>query len=498
VKVLIINPPTDTGMKYIREGRCEQRLNSFQYVMIPISLPMIAGVLEAHRHEVRILDCIAENMDLDSLKRAAQEFNPAFILFNMSTATSSGDERVIDEMRKAHSAHLSVIGNHATSLPEEVLKSCGLDSVIRREPEMTAAELADVLETGGDLRQVSGLSFKTADDLIVHNPDRSFIEDLDSLPFAARHLLNNNLYTLPVINEPYTLIISSRGCPHSCIFCTAHQYYGKKLRLRSAENIVGEMRECLEKHGIRNFTMWSDTFNQNRKFVMELCAEIKKQGLEKKMKWMANSRVDYVDAEMLKEMKASGCLGISYGVESGTDEILRNIKKGANAEEARLAVKLTKEAGIEVLVHVILGLPGETPETIHQTIQYIKKLDPDYAQFYCAIPFPKTELEEWAKKKGWIATDDYAKYELNQPVLNMPGLTLEQLQEARKKAYRAFYLRPAYIWKRLKKMRSLKEFLVNFRQARDFLQSWIFDSSIKKAPKSKPSKVPPVQVSPTH
>jgi anaerobic magnesium-protoporphyrin IX monomethyl ester cyclase len=463
-------------MKYIREGRCEQRLNSFQYVMIPISLPMIAGVLEAYRHDVKILDCIAENINLEDLKSAVREFNPSFILFNMSTATSSGDARIIDELRKIHPAHFSVIGNHATSLPEQVLKSCGLDSVIRREPEYTVAELADALEKGKGLRSLKGISYKSADGLIVHNPDRLFIEDLDSLPFAARHLLDNSLYTLPIINEPYTLIVSSRGCPHSCIFCTAHQYYGKKIRLRSAKNIVDEMQECLERHGIRNFTMWSDTFNQSRKFVVELCIEIQKRGLDKKIRWMANGRVDHVDAEVLKEMKSSGCMGISYGVESGSDEILRNVKKGANATQARQAVKLTKEAGIEVLAHVILGLPGETMETINRTIQYIKELDPDYAQFYCAIPFPKTELEKRAKKAGWITTEDYAKYELNQPILSMPGLTLTQLQEARKRAYREFYLRPAYIWKRLKKMGSIKEFLVNFRQAKDFLQSWIFDS----------------------
>ena len=365
-------------------------------------------------------------------------------------------------------------------MPEEVLRGCGLDSVIRREPELTAQDLVETLANGKNLNQVLGISFKNSDESIVHNQDRPFNEKLDDLPFAARHLINNFRYTLPVINEPYTLIISSRGCPHSCIFCTAHQYYGKKLRLRSAENIVNEMQECLEKHGIHNFTMWSDTFNQSKRFVLDICAEIRKRGLEKKIQWMANSRVDQVDAEVLKEMRFTGCIGISYGVESGVDEILKNVKKGATAEQARIAVKLTKEAGIEVLAHIIFGLPGETPETIKRTIQYVKKLDPDYAQFYCAIPFPKTELAELGKNKGWITTEDYAKYELNQAILNYPTLTLKQLQEARMNAYREFYLRPSYIWKRLRKIRSLKEFMINYHQAKDFLGSWISDNSTKK------------------
>jgi radical SAM superfamily enzyme YgiQ (UPF0313 family) len=234
--------------------------------------------------------------------------------------------------------------------------------------------------------------------------------------------------------------------------------------------------------------MWSDTFNQSKRFVMEVCSEIKKRGLEKKIRWMTNSRVDHVDPEVLKEMCSSGCIGVSYGVESGVDEILRNMKKGATAEQARVAVKQTKEAGLEVLAHIILGLPGETMETIKKTIQYVKELDPDYAQFYCAIPFPKTELEVMGKKNGWITTDNYAKYELNQPILNMPGLSVEELQKARDMAYRQFYLRPSYVFKRLRKIKDLRNLWINFRQAKDFIASWISPNSTEKTAFSKVSK----------
>jgi len=474
-------------MKYIREGRCEQRLNSFQYVMVPISLPMIAGALEADKHNVKLLDCIANDVDIEGLKKNISEFDPGLVLFNMSTATSSSDVAVINMMRSVSNAHFTVIGNHATSLPDEVLTASTLNSVIRREPELTAQDLVDAVEKGRDLLKVLGISLKQSDGTIIHNEDRPFNENLDDLPFAARHLLDNAKYTLPVINEPYTLIITSRGCPHSCIYCTAFQYYGKKLRLRSAENVVDEMQECFEKHNLRNFTMWSDTFNQNRKFVMEVCAELKKRGLEKRIRWMANSRVDHVDPEVLREMRSSGCIGVSYGVESGVEEILKNMKKGATAEQARIAVRQTKEAGIEVLTHIIFGLPGETMETIKETIKYVKELDPDYAQFYCAIPFPKTELEEMGKKNGWITTDDYAKYELNQPILHLPTLSVEQLQEARNMAYRQFYLRPSYILKRLRKIKSLGDLLTNYRQARDFISSWISQSSTEKRPISSVS-----------
>jgi radical SAM superfamily enzyme YgiQ (UPF0313 family) len=241
--------------------------------------------------------------------------------------------------------------------------------------------------------------------------------------------------------------------------------------------------------------MWSDTFNQNKKFVMEVCGEIKKRGLEKKIRWMSNSRVDHMDAEVLKEMRSANCIGVSYGVESGVEEILKNMKKGATAEQARVAVRLTKEAGIEVLTHIIFGLPGETIETINETIKYVKELDPDYAQFYCAIPFPKTELEAMGKKNGWITTEDYAKYELNQPILNLPGLSIDELQKARTRAYKEFYLRPSYIFKRLRKIRGLKDLVTNYRQARDFIQSWISDSSTQNTPVSNVSEIPTAQAS---
>jgi len=485
MKTMIVNPPTCTGMKYIREGRCEQRLSSFQYVMVPISLPMIAGALEAKNNQVKLIDCIANDIDVEGLKKEIEAYKPEFVLFNMSTVTSASDIEVIDRMRECSKAHFTVIGNHATSLPEEILKGSSLDSVIRREPELTTQELVEFIEKGKDLRHVLGISYKGANGKIVNNEDRPFNENLDDLPFAARHLLDNARYTLPVINEPYTLIITSRGCPYSCIYCTAHQYYGKKLRLRSAENVVDEMQECLEKHKIRNFTMWSDTFNQSKKFVLDVCTEIKKRNLDQKIRWMANSRVDHVDAEVLMEMRASGCIGVSYGVESGVDEILTNMKKGADAEQAKMAVKLTKEAGIEVLTHIIFGLPGETLKTINETIRYVIEMDPDYAQFYCAVPFPKTELEELGKKNGWITTEDYGKYELNQPILNLPGLSIEELQKARNRAYREFYLRPSYVFKRLRKIRGIKDLLTNYRQARDFIGSWISESSTKKTAISK-------------
>lgn len=474
MRILLVNPPGVSGLRYVREGRCEQRLNSFQYVMVPISLPLVAGLLEEGGHEVRILDCVARDQALPDLLDEAASFDPRLVVMNVATATSVGDLQTADALKTRLDAHVTAIGNHVTSLPGEVLESSRLDSVIRREPEITARELADALEKGSPLAGVKGLSFRQGG-AIVHNEDRPFNEDLDALPFAARHLVDNRRYTLPVINEPYTLVVASRGCPHACIYCTAHQYYGRKVRLRSPRNVVDEIEQTLDRHGVRNFTMWSDTFNIDREFVLGVCREILKRGLEKRIRWMANGRVDHVDPVMLDAMKASGCIGISYGIESGDDAILKNIRKGATATQAAEAVRMTKAAGIEVLAHVILGLPGETVATIRRTVDYIRRLDPDYAQFYCAIPFPKTELEAQAKREGWAIRGDYSRYELNQPILELPTLTLEELARERSRAYRAFYLRPSYLWGRLRKVRSPRDLATLFSQGWDFVKNWVLE-----------------------
>jgi len=222
--------------------------------------------------------------------------------------------------------------------------------------------------------------------------------------------------------------------------------------------------------------MWSDTFTADRDFVMGICAEIRSRGLEKDVRWMTNSRVDCVDEGMLKAMRDSGCIGISFGVESGEDSILKGIRKGATAAQAREAVRLTKQAGIEVLAHVILGLPGETKETIRRTVRYIQELDPDYAQFYCAIPFPKTELEALARREGWRIAGDYSRYELNQPLLELPTLSLADLALERSRAYREFYLRPSYIGGRLRKVKSPRGLWILIRQGWDFVRHWILET----------------------
>lgn len=471
MNVLILNPPAYKGVKFIREGRCEQRLSSFQYVMVPISLPSIAGLLRANDYEVKIIDATVEDYSAQELEKIIKEFDPKLVIVNMATATFYGDAEIIKLAKGWVNAHFTAIGTHVTSAPEASLQKSELDSVIRSEPEETALKLAQAIEKKQDLNQVNGLSYKKGQQ-IINNADRPFIENLDSLPFPARDLIHNERYVMPISNRPYTLIVSSRGCTHHCIYCTARQYYGQHLRLRAAANVVDEVEEVINKFKINDITMWSDTFTLDRNFVVEVCNEIISRDL--KFNWMANSRVDRVDYDLLKLMKKSGCTMLSFGVETGVQQILNNIRKGSTIEQAQDVFKWTREVGIETIAHFIVGLPGETKETVKQTIKFAKKIKPDYAQFYGAIPFPGTEFYDLAKSKGWLSTEDWNQYEINQPIVSTPDLSAEELKKAKDQAFFSFYFRPLYILKTLVKVKNFRQMPNIIKQGFSFFRNWVW------------------------
>lgn len=472
MNVLILNPPGINDMGFVREGRCEQRLSSFQYVMLPVSLTTIASLLRQEGFGVCIIDAVAEGLGSRALLERISGFQPELVILNLSTVTYANDIRIASELKKLYPrVHFTAIGVHVTALPRQALAESVLDSVIIGEPELIGLNLSIALKEGKDLSKVKGLAYRTQDRAIRINPAEAFIEDLDSLPFPARDLVKNELYTLPVVNRPYTLLVPSRGCPYSCIFCTAHAYYGKKPRFRSVENVMRELEEIVKKYNIHYATMWSDTFTLNKDFVIRLCQKI--IGARLDLKWMCNSRVDTIDGEMLEWMARSGCIGISYGIESGDEEVLKNIKKGISVEQIEKAVRLTNRHGIESLAHVIFGLTGDTGEKIEKTVRFVKGLKPSYAQFYCAVPFPGTEFYAQAKEKGWLTTDDWSEFEINRAIISTGLLSSKELDRLRKKAYIRFYLDPSYIFSRLKKIRNLKDLWTNMRQAFSFMKSWV-------------------------
>src|SRR3989344_8725065 len=245
-KILIIKPPA--SMKVVREGRCEQRADSYQYLMVPISLPSIAAVLLKNGFAVKIFDCIADDISFGKLEDILAMENPLLAIVNVATMTFDIDKKTAGLCRKLK-IPCAAVGMHVTTIPDDALKNSDFDFAIRGEPELISLNLANALYNKKDLKEVKGISFKK-NEKIMHNPDEKLIENLDDLPFPARDLLNNEKYIEPLTQEPYTLVITGRGCPFNCIFCTANRYYGKRQRIRSPNNIVDEIEEVVKRCGI--------------------------------------------------------------------------------------------------------------------------------------------------------------------------------------------------------------------------------------------------------
>jgi anaerobic magnesium-protoporphyrin IX monomethyl ester cyclase len=473
MRVLILNPPGPAGRDYIREGRCEQRLSSFAYRMLPVSLPSIAGLLRAEGHEPRIIDASTPRVKPGNLLRDVRQLEPELIVVNVSTPTFESDMRWVDLLAASTRAHLTAIGVHVTATARETLGRSRLHSVVRGEPEWIVADLAACLAEGRPLESVRGLSFARGGQL-VDNPDRGFEDDPDALPPPARDLLDERDYFLPILNRPYTLVVPSRGCPHHCTYCTAPLYYGKRLRRRTPSRVVDEIESVARRGVVSDFVMWSDTFTLDRAFVLEICRELSARRLA--VRWMCNSRVDCIDPALARAMHRAGCRGISFGVESGVQQILDNVRKGTTVEQGATAIAVAREAGIQTLAHFILGLPGETRQTIDQTIAYAKRIDPDWAQFYAATPLPGTQFHEQSRRAGSLPiAASWDRFELNVPLISTPALSSVELGRARRRAYAEFYLRPVMLRRVLSQIRP-GQVGVLARQSLAFARGWVLSA----------------------
>ncbi|HWR97101.1 MAG TPA: radical SAM protein [Candidatus Methanoperedens sp.] len=473
MKVLLLNPPAAGGIRYVREGRCEQRVSSFQYNMPPISLLTTAALLRREGHKVLVVDAVAEHLAPPAVVAAAAAFAPGLVLVNVATATFPSDARTAEALRAAlPGAFIAAYGIHVTALPGESLREApALDAVIRREPEATAAELAARLAASESPATVAGISWRTSEGL-QHNDDRHFIEDLDALPFPALDLVDPRRYPAPVDGRPHTLVITSRGCPHRCTFCTAHLYYGTKPRLRDPARIAAEIEVAAREHGLRLFTFWADTFTIDRGQVLGICREIRRRALG--IEWMANARVDCVDRELLGQMREAGCTIVSFGVESGAQEILDRTRKGVRVEQIEEAFAACRAVGLRSAAHVILGLPGETPATIRETLRLVRRLRPSFVQFYGAVPFPGTAFHREATEHGWIVARDWSDYEINRGIVSTPDLSAGALRSWRRRAYLSIYLAPRFLAENLGRVRSARELFRLARAGIGLFRGWVF------------------------
>jgi radical SAM superfamily enzyme YgiQ (UPF0313 family) len=417
------------------------------------------------------VDSIVENFGFREIEKIILNFQPKIVIINAATPSIENDLSTCQIVKRAnHSISTAIIGIHGTALPEECLQlQNNLDFVIRGEPEFTTLELCQTVKNNGAFQSINGLSYRDGS-RTVHNPDREVVADLNTLPFPAWDLINTDKYRMPFTDKKFLLAATSRGCPYQCVFCADGAYYGKKLRMRSPAKIVDEIEWVVSQFKINNFLFWSESFTINSQFAMNVAEEIINRKLN--IEWVCNSRVDNVNLELLTTIKKAGCWMIGYGVESGNEMILRQIKKQISTRDIINAVGLAKKVGLEVTAHCVLGFPQDTKETILETIEFVKRLDVNYVQFYCAVPFPGSELFNEAKKNDWICSDDWRKFEQNFSVLNTPHLTAKEIMRLRNFAYRSFYLRPKTIWRIIRQIRTFPQFINLIKGTFDFL-NWI-------------------------
>lgn len=438
--IFLINPPYRSGKGYNREGRCTQEASFWSTPWPPLSLAAIAAVLR-EGNDVRILDCPAQRMSEQALLAFVQKNAPDIAISSVSTETIESDLAVLGMIKGIMKTSILIIfGIHASVFAEDILKSSAVDFVVRDEPEGTIRELVHALKKGALLDSVKGIAFRSSIGQVVSTAKREFIKDLDALPFPAWDLVDLGRYRLPFSDNPFIIINTSRGCPFRCSFCNAQAYYGSSVRTRSVRNILDELEFSAGRYGIRDVFFWGDTFTLVREQVKNLCAGLIQGNYH--IRWVANSRVDTVDEEILGLMKKAGCWLLSFGIESGDERILKSCGKNISLEKTRSAVRMTKAAGIKVAGHFILGLPGETEETAGKTIRLAKKLGLDFAHFYSAVPYPGSLLFEQASREGWIRGKSWAQFRQSEFVMDLPTISAERLYRLRRNAYYAFYLRP--------------------------------------------------------
>lgn len=288
---------------------------------------------------------------------------------------------------------------------------------------------------------------------IKYNSPKSYVKDLDSLPFPARHLLPNKRYFSIHADYPFTTLMTSRGCPFNCGYCFKG-VFDRIIRFRSPKNVVDEVELCLEM-GFKEIWFYDDVFTLNKKRTTEICTEIIDRGLD--FKWTAISRVDTVDYNLLKIMKKAGCRRIRYGIESGDQEILNSMRKEITLDTAKKTIELTKKVGIETLCFFMIGYPGEDEEKIRKTIGYSIELDPNWAMFSNTVPFPGTDLLEIANKNGLLEDKNYwKKYVLGKTTDRIP-YQFPNLDTWVEMAFKRFYFRPKLILRTASNLRNINQ-----------------------------------------
>lgn len=458
--VLFINPPSPDRHLYIRDINRSGRRTREGMIWPQTNLAYLAAVMERGAYSVEIVDCIAEKMKWRSFEQVLKNKTPKYAVIEIISSTLTNDIHTAT-LAKALGCVTIGIGPHVTDKPEETLQSFpDLDYLIRGEAEITLFELIDSLENEKDVSGIKGIALRH-DQRVQVNDERPFIENLDDLPFPLHHCLPLKKYHRPFFGR-YTFVVTSRGCPYQCIFCRQIVMWKGKYRQRSANSVFEEISK-LKELGVQTVLLHADTFTVKRDWVIDLCKKIVDADL--KIRWACNTHAARIDREMVQWMKKAGCFMIAPGIETGSQTILDSIKKELSVEQIRSAVQIIHEEGIEVWGYFVFGLPGETKETIQETIKLSLELPLDMANFAIAAPYPGTEFFKMAQENGWLVSTNWEDFDQNySAIISYENLSNEEIMDAVRIANRRWFFRPKPILKFLVEMLKDRRSFVSISQ----------------------------------
>jgi radical SAM superfamily enzyme YgiQ (UPF0313 family) len=444
-RTLLVNPPLVNGIAFTRQGRCQEREEVLGTTKPPLTLALLASLLRQQQYDVRLADLTASRLGTDALIRRldAEGFHPTLILFPSTTPTLEADVAAMARLKARYGAPLLCFGPHASTTPREsMLKAPDVDAMFVGEPEDAALAVA-ALSNLGEIGAVPALTYRVGEEIVPHRAHGSYSGFL-AMPVPAWDLLNLSQYSLPLVNQSYTIVETSRGCPYSCDFCVAPIHQGHKFRERSARAIVDEMAHMRLHFGIRFFYLWGDTVTLNVKSFSAICEEIIARGLD--VRWFGNARADNLqDPAFVDRLKRAGCWMLALGIETESEDTRRDMLKRLDGEKIRRALLNLRQSGIKSFGFFILGYPDEDLTAINRTIDYALELDPDFANFYPAVPYPGTELYRRARNEGLLTNEDWSRMEYSYYLLEGNGINDRVVMGAVNRARRRFFLRPRYM-----------------------------------------------------
>jgi len=490
---LLVNPPLVNGVAFTRQGRCQEREEVLGTTKPPYTLALLAALLRDAGCDVRLVDLTAERRGAAELiaQLDRESFTPTLILFPSTTPTLEADAAAMATLKARYGAPLFCFGPHASTTPAASMQRApAVDGMFVGEPEDTALAVARLDSIDG-IGGIPALTFRRGAEVVPHTAHGSYA-GFAGMPYPAWGLVPLRRYSLPLVNRPYLLVETSRGCPYACDFCVAPIHQGHKFRERSATVLVDEIERGYRDFGIDFFYLWGDTVTLNVKAFSAFCDELIARRLP--IRWFGNARADNLtEPAFVHRLRQAGCWMLAMGIETESEDIRKDMVKRLERKKIQAAIDNMRDAGIRSFAFFIFGYPGETVATINQTIDYAVELNPDFANFYPAVPYPGTALYDKVVKDGMLVEEDWTRMEYSYYLLRGNGLDQQVVMDAINRAKRRFFMRPAYLASRLGdvfKLAATKPAIFRQIAARTLFGSRVPDPPAPPAPALRDSTAP--------